>query len=148
MIPYRAIGLAFSLALLLASQPGCVSVAEQRQASESSSSYTLCSKLVNAVLAPRETREVWAMELQRRGENCAQHMPAIEASMARDQQVMELSRQLQQPRSTLAAPAPSPGVGHLKRQYTSGMNRICIYDRLGSEAALTVSAASLCPLTY
>lgn len=40
------------------------------------------------------------------------------------------------------------GVGFLKRQYQSGLNRICIYDRVGSEVALTVGAAELCPLTF
>jgi hypothetical protein len=42
----------------------------------------------------------------------------------------------------------SPGVGFLKRQYVSGMNRICIYDRLGSEVATTIGAAELCPLNF
>ena len=32
-------------------------------------------------------------------------------------------------------------------ELTSGMNKICFYDCLGSEAAITVSAVSLCPLT-
>lgn len=30
---------------------------------------------------------------------------------------------------------------------TSGMNKICYYDCLGSTAAITVSAVSLCPLS-
>jgi hypothetical protein len=30
---------------------------------------------------------------------------------------------------------------------TSGMNKICFYDCLGSEAAITVSAVELCPLS-
>ena len=29
----------------------------------------------------------------------------------------------------------------------SGMNKICFYDCLGSTAAITISAVSLCPLT-
>jgi hypothetical protein len=27
------------------------------------------------------------------------------------------------------------------------MNKICFYDHLGSEVAITISATSLCPLT-
>lgn len=38
------------------------------------------------------------------------------------------------------------GVGFLKREYTSGFNKICIYDRLGSEVAVTIGAVELCPL--
>lgn len=30
---------------------------------------------------------------------------------------------------------------------TSGMNKICYYDCLGSAAAITISSVSLCPLT-
>lgn len=30
---------------------------------------------------------------------------------------------------------------------TSGMNRICYYDCLGSEAAITISSVELCPLS-
>lgn len=30
---------------------------------------------------------------------------------------------------------------------TSGMNKICYYDCLGSQAAITVGAAELCPLS-
>jgi len=33
-----------------------------------------------------------------------------------------------------------------KSEYTSGMNKICIYDCAGSQAAITVGAAQLCPL--
>lgn len=30
---------------------------------------------------------------------------------------------------------------------TSGVNKICFYDCLGSEAAITISSVELCPLT-
>jgi hypothetical protein len=33
-----------------------------------------------------------------------------------------------------------------KGEVTSGMNKICYYDCLGSEAAITISSVSLCPL--
>ena len=34
-----------------------------------------------------------------------------------------------------------------KSEQISGMNKICYYDCLGSTAAITISAVSLCPLT-
>jgi len=34
-----------------------------------------------------------------------------------------------------------------KTEYTSGLNKICIYNCLGSEAAITIGATQLCPLT-
>ena len=34
-----------------------------------------------------------------------------------------------------------------KGERTSGMNKICYYDCLGSEAAITISSISLCPLS-
>jgi len=39
------------------------------------------------------------------------------------------------------------GVAFLKYERTSGMNKICFYDHLGSEVAITISAIALCPLT-
>jgi hypothetical protein len=34
-----------------------------------------------------------------------------------------------------------------KHDYVSGMNKICVYDCLGSDAAITIGAVQLCPLT-
>ena len=34
-----------------------------------------------------------------------------------------------------------------KGERTSGMNKICYYDCMGSEAAITISSVSLCPLS-
>lgn len=34
-----------------------------------------------------------------------------------------------------------------KGERTSGFNKICFYDCLGSTAAITISAVELCPLT-
>lgn len=50
----------------------------------------------------------------------------------------------QQPASQ---PAGGAAVAFLKREYTSGFNKICIYDRMGSEYALTIPSTSLCALT-
>ncbi len=34
-----------------------------------------------------------------------------------------------------------------KSSYTSGFNKICTYDCLGSDVAITIGATELCPLT-
>ena len=36
----------------------------------------------------------------------------------------------------------------LKGERVSGLNKICYYDCLGSEAAITIGAAQLCPIGY
>jgi len=52
-------------------------------------------------------------------------------------------------------PAPSPPngsgrgqTGFLTREQTSGLNKICYYNVLGSTKTLTVSSVSLCPKSY
>ena len=32
-----------------------------------------------------------------------------------------------------------------KYDYISGLNRICVYDHIGSEVAITIAAHKLCP---
>ena len=45
-------------------------------------------------------------------------------------------------------PVQSPSVvAFLKSSYISGMNRICVYDRLGSQYVMTLRAVDICPLT-
>lgn len=39
-------------------------------------------------------------------------------------------------------------IGFLKSERTSGMNKICIYNVLGSTYTLNISSVELCPLTY
>jgi len=39
------------------------------------------------------------------------------------------------------------GTAFLKGEYISGMNKICLYDHLGSTVAITISSVQLCPLT-
>jgi hypothetical protein len=45
-----------------------------------------------------------------------------------------------------AAPSQRAGMAFLKSSYISGQNRICIYDRLGSQEAHTVASFELCPI--
>lgn len=51
-----------------------------------------------------------------------------------------------------AASTPTPAVpastaGFLKRQFVSGTNKVCVYDRLGSDLYVTIPSVELCPLT-
>lgn len=39
------------------------------------------------------------------------------------------------------------GTAFLKYERVSGMNKICVYDHLGSDVAITIKAYQLCPLT-
>jgi hypothetical protein len=142
------------VSLLLGS--GCVSMygtpAEREAKISATSSYSLCSKLVKAQLAPSEVREGWARELQQRGENCSQYVSTIAAEAQANQQQLNLGLQM------LSSPAQSPppppvgggsaaGTAFFVRSQVSGMNRVCIYNRLGSAVAITVGAAELCPLS-
>ena len=34
-----------------------------------------------------------------------------------------------------------------KGEYTSGFNKICIYNCMGSDVAITIKSTQLCPLT-
>lgn len=48
---------------------------------------------------------------------------------------------------SLATPQAYAATCFKKGEYVSGMNKICIYDCLGSEAAITISSVALCPLS-
>lgn len=50
-------------------------------------------------------------------------------------------------RSPTTPLAPAQPTAFLKGSYVSGMNRICVYDQLGSQKIMTVGAADLCPLS-
>jgi hypothetical protein len=39
------------------------------------------------------------------------------------------------------------GMAFFKYERVSGMNKICIYNHLGSEVAITIAAYKLCPLS-
>lgn len=39
------------------------------------------------------------------------------------------------------------GTAFFKYDRVSGMNKICVYDHLGSDVAITIAATQLCPLT-
>lgn len=47
----------------------------------------------------------------------------------------------------LPAHAQLRGTAFFKYSYTSGMNRVCVYDLLGSKYVYTIGAVEMCPLT-
>lgn len=53
----------------------------------------------------------------------------------------------QHPPRTTAAPPPVSTTCFARGEQSSGMNKICYYDCLGSARAITQSSVSLCPLT-
>lgn len=94
-------------------------------------------------------------ELRRRRCDCTAEWPRVQIEIARDQ--VEESRRAQALSAAAAyfgamgrpsVATPARPTGFLKRQYQSGMNRVCVYDELGSERAVTVGATELCPLSY
>lgn len=36
--------------------------------------------------------------------------------------------------------------GILQSSYVSGLNRICVYDRMGSQNVITIGLAEMCPI--
>ena len=57
---------------------------------------------------------------------------------------------LSAPLTPQMTPVPTPAQGivcFFQYDYTSGMNRICDYDCLGSQHIITIGAAQLCPIT-
>ena len=47
----------------------------------------------------------------------------------------------------LIASTANAATAFLKYERISGMNKICVYDHLGSEVAITIKSYQLCPLT-
>lgn len=129
---------------------GCATTPEQaRYQASQTSSYGLCSKLANAVLADNNLREAWANELSYRGENCSQYLGMIRAEQAKDAQINALIQQYNQPK-----PSPRPmfteqagPIGTLKRAVRSYGVQYCVYDKLGTEVITTIALTSICPAT-
>ena len=48
---------------------------------------------------------------------------------------------------TTTATTAVAGTAFLSGEQTSGMNKICYYDHLGSTVAITISSVELCPLS-
>lgn len=99
-------------------------------------------------------RELAGQMVRSKGINCKDHLPLVQARMAargasndRAMQLLMLGNQISNQRPL--APSLSTTVrptGFLKRQFTSGTNRICVYDQMGSEFVLTVGANDICQM--
>tara|TARA_X000000950_G_C13475561_1_gene481612 strand:- start:93 stop:494 length:402 start_codon:yes stop_codon:yes gene_type:complete len=125
---------------------------ERAQKNSRLSDYTLCENMVIATLAPQQIREEWATELQKRQTNCNQFAAQLNARVQSQRNNLALSQQLleqSQPRTYDSFNNSSSdyfGSAIYKRSYVSGMNRICIYDNMGSDYTTTIGAAEMCPL--
>jgi hypothetical protein len=107
--------------------------------------YTLCKGAT-----PREAyypAPAVLSEVRRRGLNCASiytysgtgQLDAAAAALG------AMSQRGQQP--GVAPGGRAQGVAFLRSQRVSGMNKICVYDRMGSEYVITIGATDLCPLS-
>ena len=47
----------------------------------------------------------------------------------------------------LLASTSASATGFLTGSYVSGMNRVCLYNQLGSTVAITIKSFELCPLS-
>lgn len=125
---------------------GCASTpAEIATRAQQKSSYSLCESLVVEKFASQTAREIWATELQRRGDSCNAYMPAIQARQAGYQQLYQNGMQMMQPPAQYA---PSGGmVCNHTSNWISGSYRTCAYNCAGSTVYESVPSASLCPIT-
>jgi len=153
---HRVIIISAIAALIL---PGCAEMygkpEDREAANRATADYVLCEKLIVQTGAPSEIRNEWALELQRRSVNCEQYAASIHATAQRDMEssneLIRIGQEMMQPKPLPGTPPQGGGVatgmGFYKREYISGHNKICIYNRLGSEVAITIGAAQLCPLS-
>jgi hypothetical protein len=120
---------------------------ERRQANAELPDYSLCEKLAVATLAPAEIRSEWAMELQQRGADCGQYSGMLYNAVQQNQRMMNMGFQMMQQPSYVPSD-PSGGITCFKQsEWTSGVNRNCVYNCLGSETVQTIGATQLCPLS-
>jgi hypothetical protein len=110
---------------------GCAATPEQAM---QQTDWNICRATMGGV-----NQRVADNERRRRGLDCTPLYPAIAARMqAENEAIANFQRSIQ--------PQPVTGGGFLARSYTSGFNRICIYNRLGNEYAVNVPATAICPL--
>ncbi len=109
-------------------------------------SYTLCK-----AATPRELYSPNGNiinEVARRGINCRN---IYTYNSGQNFRLMEQGVKLMSPTPSINT-SPSyggkaVGTAFLKREQSSGFNKICFYDRMGSAFAITIGATELCPLT-
>ena len=125
---------------------------ERSVSNSKASSFKLCKDLAIATLAPESIREEWAIELQRRNENCSQYSASINNAIQSQANLNRLSQSLlesSKPYTLGSSNSNSThnivGTAFLKNSYVSGMNRVCIYNNMGSTYTYTVKASRMCP---
>ena len=84
-------------------------------------------------------------------------MAMVQARMQADAAAQQRAQQQSQQQTEIALkllqasrpPAGNPGGGMclFQREWTSGLNKNCVYSCAGSEAVQTVSSVALCPLS-
>jgi len=101
--------------------------------------HTLCK-----AYTPREMYSPSASviyEVRRRGLNCSTiYSYSGTGSLDRTIRVLQGIQNQQQTRN-------ARGVALYSREYRSGLNKICVYNRLGSGEAYTFKATDICPLS-
>ena len=58
---------------------GCASADKVQTQAAGMTSAALCQKLGDSILASKARREIWVMELHRRGESCGRHGTVIQS---------------------------------------------------------------------
>ena len=99
--------------------------------------YTLCK-----AFTPREAYEPSykvISEVYRRGINCA--------AIYQYRSLAPTIRALQAIQDSSTKNYDSKIRGTLKRNYVSGLNRVCIYNQGGSDRAITIERGKICPLS-
>lgn len=73
--------------------------------------------------------------------------PMTDAERNQNERTIEALKLLDARYNRQPAPQQRQATAFLKSSYVSGTNRICIYDRLGSQVVTTIGAAQICPLS-
>ena len=102
--------------------------------------YTLCKAATPRELYSPKMHVLF--EVQRRGLSCGgiytwKGTPVLDSTI----------NALQNIQNSTAAPSPSRPMASYTRQVISGLNKICFYQRLGSEEAYNFKTTEICPLT-
>lgn len=141
------------LAVVTALVAGCAAFPSISEIHAKAQDWELCYYSVAGETA--YWRQQASYEVARKGIDCRSHMQMVQARIsarsASDQKAMQmitLGSQMMNPTPVPANPATTSGPkGFLKREFISGMNKVCVYNQAGSDYVLTVQAAQLCPLT-
>jgi hypothetical protein len=87
-------------------------------------------------------------EVRRRGIDCGMPGSSRPSNAADSLMLIQTGTQLMQQGRRQPNPVDNPTApaAFLRNSYVSGLNRICLYDRLGSQVAVTIPATAICPL--